>query len=186
MLVVPDRVPTGAFFTKGMGVHKERLASFEMALRDAGIEHQNLVYVSSIFPPHCRLLTRKQGLAHLPPGRVTYVVLSRNDTDEPGRVVTAAVGLARPRDVTRYGYISEHHAYGLTVRAAGDYAEDLAATMLGSTLGIEVDPDLAWNEREEAYKMSGQMVDSKSIVQSAKGNAKGHWTTVLTAAVLLV
>ena len=186
MLVVPDRVPTGAFFTTGMGVHKERLASFEMALRDAGIEHQNLVYVSSIFPPHCRLLTRKQGLAYLPPGRVTYVVLSRNDTDEPGRVITAAVGMARPRDPSRYGYLSEHHAFGQTVKAAGDYAEDLAATMLGSTLGIEVDPDLAWNEREEAYKMSGQMVDSKSIVQSAKGNAKGHWTTVLTAAVLLV
>ena len=185
MLVVPDRVPTGAFFTKGMGVHKERLASFEMALRDAGIEHQNLVYVSSIFPPHCRLLTRKQGLAHLPPGRVTYVVLSRNDTDEPGRVITAAVGMARPRDPSRYGYLSEHHSFGETAKKAGEYAEDLAATMLATTLGIEFNPDTAWEEREDIYKASGQIFRTINVCQSAEGNKDGLWTTVIASGVLL-
>ena len=38
------------FLTKGVGRHKERLSSFELALRDAGIAHYNLVSVSSIFP----------------------------------------------------------------------------------------------------------------------------------------
>ena len=44
-------VPKRLFFTKGVGKHKERLTSFELALRDAGIAAQNLVRVSSIFPP---------------------------------------------------------------------------------------------------------------------------------------
>src|SRR5439155_674983 len=43
-------VPNKVFFTKGVGVHKERLASFELALRAAGVTHRNLVLVSSIFP----------------------------------------------------------------------------------------------------------------------------------------
>ena len=47
-------VPKAIFFTNGVGVHKDRLSSFELALRDAGIEKANLVTVSSIFPPHCR------------------------------------------------------------------------------------------------------------------------------------
>jgi arginine decarboxylase len=47
-------VPQEIFFTKGVGIHKDRLASFELALRKAGIERCNLVYVSSIFPPKCK------------------------------------------------------------------------------------------------------------------------------------
>jgi arginine decarboxylase len=42
------------FFTKGMGRHREQLTSFELALRDAGIAHVNLVTVSSIFRPTAR------------------------------------------------------------------------------------------------------------------------------------
>ena len=41
--------PKKIFFTKGVGVHKDKLSSFEVALRSAGIEKCNLVYVSSIF-----------------------------------------------------------------------------------------------------------------------------------------
>ena len=53
------------FMTKGVGQHKEKLASFEMALRKAGIAQFNLVRVSSIYPPHCKNTTRVQGLKQL-------------------------------------------------------------------------------------------------------------------------
>ena len=64
-------VPSKIFFTKGVGVHKDRLASFELALRRAGIEKYNLVYVSSIFPPFCTQLTVEEGARSHEPGSIT-------------------------------------------------------------------------------------------------------------------
>ena len=126
-------VPSKIFFTKGVGVHKDRLASFELALRRAGIEKYNLVYVSSIFPPFCRLVTVEEGARCLEPGSITYCVMAKNETNEPNRLISAAIGLALPKDSQEYGYLSEHHAYGETAERTGDYAEDLAATMLATT-----------------------------------------------------
>ncbi|MFH0801536.1 MAG: arginine decarboxylase, pyruvoyl-dependent [bacterium] len=181
-ILVPNRV----FFTKGVGVHKECLTSFELALRDAGIAPYNLVTVSSIYPPGCKRISRDEGLKLMTPGQIIFTVMSRNNTNEPGRVLAASVGLAVPADPEQYGYLSEHHSYGETENKAGDYAEDLAATMLANTLGIEFDPDTAWDEREQIFKMSGKIVKSQNITQSAQGNSDGLWTTVLAAAVLIL
>ncbi len=168
-----------------MGVHKDKLASFELALRKAGIEKCNLVYVSSIFPPSCRLVSTREGLEDLEPGQITFVVMARNETNEPNRMVSAAVGLARPKK-KGYGYLSEHHAFGETAQKSGDYAEDLAATMLATTLGIEFNPDTAWDERKQVYKASGKFFSTQRAVQSAAGEKNGKWTTVIAAAVLLL
>jgi len=178
-------VPTGIFFTKGVGVHKDRLASFELALRKAGIEKCNLVYVSSIFPPKCKQLSRSAGLKSLQPGGITYCVMARNDTNEPNRLVSSAIGLAQPKDIEEYGYLSEHHAYGETQEKTGEYAEDLAATMLATTLGIEFDVNLAWQEREQIYKASGKIIRTQHICQSAQGQKNGLWTTVIAVAVFI-
>jgi len=178
-------IPKEVFFTKGVGVHKEKLQSFEMALRDAGIAGCNLVYVSSILPPECRIINAEKAIAKLKAGQITYCVMSRNATCEPNRQLAAAVGLAYPADHSTYGYLSEHHSFGQTKLAAGDYAEDLAATMLATTLGIPFDPDKCWEEREQVYKMSGKNIHSRSITQTARGDKSGKWTTVLAAAVFL-
>ncbi len=173
------------FLTKGVGVHKEQLTSFEIALRDAGIAPFNLVYVSSIYPPNCKRVNREDGLAYLKPGEIVYCVMSKNATNEPNRLVAASVGLAIPADSNSYGYISEHHVFGETDEKAGEYAEDLAASMLASTLGIEFNPDQAWDEREQIFKMSGKIVKTTNITQSAQGNKNGLWTTVIAAAVFV-
>ena len=55
-------VPRKVFLTKGVGIHAERLNSFEEALRDARISPMNLVKVSSIVPPHCELIDPGGGL----------------------------------------------------------------------------------------------------------------------------
>ncbi len=173
------------FLTKGVGVHKEQLTSFEIALRDAGIAPFNLVYVSSIYPPNCKCVSREEGLAYLKPGEIVYCVMSKNATNEPNRLVAASVGLAIPADSNSYGYISEHHVFGETDEKAGEYAEDLAASMLASTLGIEFNPDQAWDEREQIFKMSGKIVKTTNITQSAQGNKNGLWTTVIAAVVFV-
>lgn len=176
-------VPKKVFFTKGVGVHKERLTSFEMALRSAGIAPFNLVSVSSILPPGCKRVSREEGLKLLRPGQILYCVMSRNETNEPNRLLAAAIGCAIPAEETNYGYISEHHSFGEKEEIVGDYVEDLAASMLATTLGMEFNPEQAWDEREKIYKMSGKIVRTSNFTQTALGNKDGLWTTVLAAVV---
>lgn len=178
-------VPTRLFFTKGVGRHKDYLQSFELALRDARIEICNLVTVSSIFPPGCKRISAEEGLKALQPGQITFSVMARNATNEPNRLIAASIGVALPAEPTSYGYLSEHHPFGETDERAGEYAEDLAATMLATTLGVEFDSAMAWDEREKVYKMSGKIVRSYNITQSAEGHKDGIWTTVIACAILL-
>ena len=179
-------VPKKLFFTRGVGVHRHKLQSFEGALRKAGIAHLNLVEVSSIMPPHVKIVSREQGLKEVRPGQITFTVLARAETNEPNRLVAASIGLATPADENNYGYLSEHHSFGETERKCGDYSEDLAASMLASTLGIEFDPDTDYDERKAIFRMSGRIVHTRSVPQSARGNKDGLWTTVVAAAVLLL
>ena len=178
-------VPKKVFFTKGVGRHKDELQSFELALRDADIEQCNLVNVSSIVPPNCKIITREKGIKELNAGEITYVVMSRNKTNEPNRMVGASIGVAIPKERESYGYISEHHCFGEASKKIGDYTEDLAATMLATTLGIEFDSDKAWDERKQEFKMSGHFVRTQSVAQTARGGLNGLWTTVIAAAVFL-
>lgn len=178
-------IPKKMFFTKGVGVHKDELHSFELALRDAGIEKLNLVQVSSIFPPGCKIVSKKQGLKLLSPGQITFCVLSRCSSNEPRRLIAASVGCAIPTDRNLYGYLSEHHAYGQTDSVAGDYAEDLAAAMLASTLGIELDENLGWDEKKEIYRISDKIVKTTNVTQSAIVKGDGTYTTVIAASILL-
>lgn len=178
-------LPTKIFFTKGVGVHKEPLTSFELALRSAGIAPYNLVSVSSIYPPGVKRISREEGIKLLPPGSVIPAVIARNTTNEPNRLISASIGVAIPNDPQQYGYLSEHHPFGETDEKAGEYAEDLAATMLATTLGIEFDPDKSWDEREQIYKASGQIIRTSNTTQSAIGNKDGLWATVIAAAILI-
>src|SRR5262250_770361 len=185
MLDFPKMVPRKVFFTKGVGVHKEKLASFEMALRVAGLAHCNLVLVSSIYPPGCKIIPKDEGLKLLRPGEIVFAVYDRESNNEPNRLIAASVGLAIPADSSMHGYLSEHHSFGETDEKAGDYAEDLAASMLATTVGIEFNPEMDWDEREQIFKMSGKIVRTNNITQSAVGNKDGLWTTVFAAAVFI-
>jgi arginine decarboxylase len=179
-------IPRKVFFTSGVGRHKERLSSFEMALRDAGIEKFNLVRVSSILPPHCEIVPREEGLKELSPGEIVFCVLSENASNEPHRLISASVGCAVPKDRNVYGYLSEHHSFGQSEKEAGEYAEDLAATMLATTLGIDFDPDRDYDERKDIFMMSGKIVKTFNVTQSAVVAQDGKWTTVVAAAVFIL
>jgi arginine decarboxylase len=178
-------VPKKVFFTKGVGVHKEKLASFELALRTAGLAFCNLVLVSSIYPPGAKRISKEEGVKLLRPGEIVFCVYDRESTNEPNRLVAASVGVAIPADDNQHGYLSEHHSFGETDEKAGEYAEDLAASMLATTLGIEFNPDTAWDEREQIFKMSEKIVRTTNITQSAIGNKDGMWTTVFAACVFI-
>jgi arginine decarboxylase len=177
--------PQKVFFTKGVGRHKDYLQSFELALRSAGVERCNLVNVLSILPPRCRRITATDGMKLLEPGSLTFVVMARNVTNEPNRLVAASIGAAQLADESAYGYLSEHHSFGEKDERAGEYAEDLAATMLATTLGVEFDQAVDWDDRENSCKMSGKILKTFKITQSAEGDKDGRWTSVVAMAVLL-
>jgi arginine decarboxylase len=178
-------VPKHVFFTKGVGVHKEKLRSFELALRDAGIAQFNLVTVSSILPPGCKIISRQRGLQMLHPGQIIFCVLARNDTNEPNRLISASVGVTMPAGNKHHGYLSEHHAFGQREDVAGEYAEDLAAAMLASTIGMKYDT-IPWDRRRAVFKMKKRIVRSTNITQTAIGNKEGEWTSVVAAAVFIL
>ena len=179
-------VPTKVFFTKGVGTHKEELRSYELALRDAGIEKCNLVHVSSIFPPGCKILPKNEGIKELIPGMITYCVIAKCSSNEPRRLIAASVGTAIPADENMYGYMSEHHAYGQTDEFAGDYAEDLAAKMLASTMGFpDFDDSKDWDEIKMVYQVKDKIVKTMNITQSTIIDSNGNWSTVVAAAVFL-
>jgi arginine decarboxylase len=177
-------LPTKVFLTKGVGRHKYRLKSFEEALRVAGVAQQNLVQVSSILPIKCKVISREKGIASLIPGAISFCVMARADTEEHGRLVASSIGVAVPKDRNKWGYLSEVHGHGMNSQQAGDMAEDLAAGMLGTTLGMELDPNTAWSEKEQAYKSSGLFVRTSNITQTAKGQ-KSLWTTTVAMAMFL-
>lgn len=178
-------VPQAMFFTKGVGKHRHNLQSFEAALRHAGIAPYNLVRVSSIFPPQCKIITRAQGLQRLKPGGIVHCVIAEIRSNEPNRLVAAGIGLALPADKTSYGYISEHHDFGLTHKRCADYVEDMAASMLATTYGTDLDPETAYDARREIYKSKGLVIRTRAICQTAEGDKNGLWTTVVAAAVFV-
>lgn len=188
MILVPRKtllVPKKLFFTKGVGTHKAELRSFELALREAGIEKCNLVHVSSICPPKCKVISLNEGLKDVYPGMITYTVMSRCSGSEPHRLIAASIGCAVPADSNAYGYLSEHHAFGQNEKVAGDFAEDLAVEMLASTLGLEFDEDKSWDENKEIYRLSDKIVRTSNITQSAVIGPEGNYSTVVAAAVFL-
>lgn len=118
------------------------------------------------------------------PGEITFAVLSKNSTNEPHKLIAASIGVAIPNN-DHYGYLAEHHTFGKTDETTGDYAEDLAATMLATTMGIPFDPETAWDERKRLFKASGLIIRTSNITQSAEGDKNGLWTTVVAAAVFV-
>ena len=179
-------LPKQVFFTKGVGRHKEKLSSFELALRSAGIEKFNLVRVSSILPPHCKVVTKKKGLEQMHAGQIVFVVLAENSTKEPNRLMSASIGVAIPNNLDHYGYLSEHHSYGQAEKVCGEYAEDLAAQMLASTYGIEFNVDASYDEKKDLFRMDGRIIKTKHYTQSAVCGKNGLWTTVISAAVFIL
>lgn len=170
---------------RGQGQHREKLVSFEIALRDAGISPFNLVRVSSIFPPGCGILSRDAGLKFLKPGQIVFLVLSENATDEPHRLISASIGMAVPGDPELFGYIAEHEDFGVTEKEARNHVENLAAEMLATKVGRTWDGRTTSGRRTSTRRLSGSLtIGTRSISQIAKGKA-GLWTTALAAAVMI-
>lgn len=165
-------LPKKLFFTRGKGIGDMELESFEAALRDAGIERFNLVEVSSIIPPNCEIVKKEEGAKMLSTGQIVFLVLSREESNEPNRLIASSVGMAKPKDASQHGYLSEYKSFGESEETAGREAELLATQMLASTLGVQ--------------QLDAQTVKTSSISQSAVVGKNGKWTCTVAAAVFIL
>ncbi len=157
-------IPSKVFFTFGKGSAKMELEAFELALREAKIERFNLVTVSSIVPPNCKVISKEEGLSRMKAGQIAFVVLSRIDSKKVDQTISASVGAAIPKK--GYGYLSEYNA-AEAIDLAKKKAERLAEHMLSTT---------------KAEKVNDVSVTSISSSIKVK---KGMWACAVAAAVLL-
>ncbi len=179
-------VPKKVFFVKGIGHHKSKLVAFEQALRNAGIEKYNLVNVSSILPPHCIEVSKEEGCKQLRPGQIVYTVLSRVDSNKLNQTICASIGIAKPSDKNQYGYLSEYHNYDAKPEEVGKYAEETAAEMLATILGIDFYPEADYDEKREVFKMGGKIVETKHITVHTTCKKENEWASVVVAAVFIL
>ncbi len=179
-------LPKYVFFTKGIGENRKELQSFELALRDAGISQFNLVQVSSILPPKCKEISREEGLKRMKAGQIVFCVMARNCSNEKNRLISASIGVAKPKNGDNYGYLSEYHAFGKDHDTAAEFSEDLAASMLASTLGIPFDTDANYDEKREIFTMSDKIVETKNYTATTTVKEDDMYTTAIACAVFLM
>lgn len=147
-----DFIPKYAFFISGTGGHADRLQAFDQALLAAGPLAHNLVTVSSIMPAACEIISPEEGFKKLTPGQITFCVMARQDTNTPNEHASAAVGVVKTEDPTKFGYISEYHGDAEGEDAAREIAVRLAVEMYERKINASVQ-DLAM-ERMEATATS--------------------------------
>ncbi len=137
----PILIPKKVFFVSGAGKHKDPLVSFELALRDAGIEKFNLVPVSSILPPGCEFVDKKEGLSQLKPGQIVFTVMAKYTSNEKGKKIFASIAAAKPEDETKNGYVAEHS--GEWYEGASDHAEEIASYLVESAFNTKATKKLS-------------------------------------------
>ncbi|RYZ59082.1 MAG: arginine decarboxylase, pyruvoyl-dependent [Chitinophagaceae bacterium] len=179
-------IPRKFFLTKGVGVHQKDLRAFEKALRDAGISTCNLIKTSSILACGCKRITREEGMKLIQPGQITFAVLAQSQTNEPGQQITAAIGMAQPKDPALYGYLTElEKVIGRTDDDVEKDVIEMAIENIATEWNPKFDGEKVYRKGKKNYKLEGHDVMVDSVVQSAKGAEDNQYTVVVAAAVFI-
>ena len=179
-------VPVQFFLTKGVGVHQKEMRAFENALRDAGIQTCNLIKTSSIIPPGCRRISVEEGMKQTPPGQITFAVLAQSQTNEPGQLIAAGIGMAQPKDKTIHGYLTElESAIGRTEDDVIQDVIEMAIENLATQWNPAFDGEKVYRKGKKNYTLEGRDVSVDSIVQTALGAENNQFTVVIAAAVFV-
>ena len=134
-----DLIPRKLCLTRGVGVHPDTMPGH--CARRASPSSARCA--SSIFPPHRQIVPREEGPA----------AATRRDRPDrhaecratAGRRIAARIGVARTDRPRQVRNDSEHHTYGRPSMEAGDYAEDLAATMRPRSVSVSMPKDSSGN-----------------------------------------
>lgn len=110
----------------GIGEGPTKLAAFDAALRDSGVANFNLIYLSSVIPPHSDIQISPDGSVRAEGewGDRLYVVIAEQRTDVMGEEAWAGVGWVQQEPDDR-GLFVEHH--GCT---EGGVRSDIRASLM--------------------------------------------------------
>src|SRR5215213_8131719 len=179
-------IPTKFFLTKGTGVHEKEMRAYEEALRDAGVHTGNFIKTSSVVPPGCQLISRQQGVRLIKPGQITFAVMAESQTNEPGQIITAGIGMARPKDPSHYGYLTELESIiGRTPEDVEQDVIEMAIENLVTEWNPKFDGDKVYRKGKKNYRLERRDIEVDSIVESAKGAEKNQYTIVMALAVFI-
>jgi arginine decarboxylase len=179
-------IPTRFFFVKGVGTHEKDMRAFEEALRDAGVHMCNLVKISSVIPPGCKRISTEEGKRRLRPGSVIHAVIAESQTNEPGQLVGAAIGMAQPKGRERFGYLTEvESAIGREAEDLQQDVEEMALENLVTEMGFKFDGDKIMRRGKKNYDIRGNKIAVDSIVETARGEEGNKYTVVFVAAIML-
>lgn len=181
-------VPTRVFFTAGRGVHEHERVAVQHALREAGVADCNLVKVSSVLPPGCRVIDRGEAEQLLRPGNVVFAVIAQAVTEEPHQRLSVAVGWAIPDKAGVPGYVAEveeEQAKGLSGEAAADEVGATAIRLLAERLRAKVDAEALWRGRKGGVTVGRTAVRAGALAQTVVGDEGGRYTAAVALAVYL-
>jgi arginine decarboxylase len=184
MPLVPKRV----FLAKGVGVGEKQLTSRELAMTDAGIEKVNLIKASSIIPPGCQFISPNEGKEMLRIGQMTFAIMAETSTNEPHKLIAAAIGVAKPEDENEYGFFTEieqEEGYGKTEEKASEEVMELAVHNLALSWRAPFNPKEDYDPQKKLYRIKNKNVRVSHLTQTSFGDKDGLYTTVFVAAVFL-
>ena len=181
-------VPKRLFFTKGVGAHEQQRVAMHHALRDAGVSDCNLVKVSSVIPPGCRIISRREGAKLLRPGNIVFAVIAMSETKEPHQRATVALGWATPDQDGVPGYIAEieeEQAKGKTAKSAGDEVGQMALTLVAERLQTRIDSKSLWARSKRVHRIGGTTVHCGCITSTIIGDEKERYLSAVALALYL-
>lgn len=163
--------PKYAFLTSGVGEGEDFLVAFDGALREAGISSQNLVPVSSVFPPECKLVEKEEGIKMLKAGRISFCVMARLESNVANERISAGVGLIIPSNKEIYGYLSECKSSEKNKEEMETCAQDVAVKLLAAKLGMDTG-SLEYEKRTS--------IAASAVVK------EGNWSSVVASCVFIL
>jgi len=93
--------------THGTGEGNSSLTSFDNALLSSGIANYNLVKISSILPADSKECTK----VSLKEGSILHTAYADITSSKVGETISAAIGVAIPKDNDKIGVIMEYAGY---------------------------------------------------------------------------
>jgi len=177
-------VPKQMFFTKGVGYHRNKLQALNQRFVMPASRSATLLRYRASSRRNVRLSLRPRGSRNSKQGKSPSLFLPRGDsgTKPSGFCIRRSCTTEKQEAIRLY---QRTPWFWPDSQEGFDFAEDLAATMLASTLGIELDPDKDWNERKMVYQVGERQFVSRSTAQTARGHKDSLWTTVIACAVML-
>ena len=141
---------------------------------------------ASVIPPACQLISREEGIRLPRPGQITFAIIAQTETNEPGQIISAGIGMAKSKDKTQHGFLIEvEQAIGRTPEDVEQDVIEMSIENLVTQWDKTFDGEKVFRKAKKNYKIGDQQILVDSFVQTAKGAEQNKWTVAVVLAVFI-